>query len=154
VSESRARIAAVWAYGPILGRVLVALVFAFAAVPKLADPAAFAADIDNYRLVPDALIGPLAIGLPILELLVAAALLTGIHAGGASILALGLLGVFVVGMSQAIARGIDLDCGCFGHEVEARVSGWSIARNVVLCLLLLPGIRQALCARTSNERAV
>lgn len=119
-------------------RVAVAAVFVLAALPKLADPASFARDIDNYRMLPDVLVGPLAVALPVLELVVAAALLTGVHAAGAAVIAAGMLGAFAIGMAQAMARGIDLDCGCFGSAAEAQVSGLTIARNVVLIAACVP----------------
>jgi uncharacterized membrane protein YphA (DoxX/SURF4 family) len=115
-------------------RWVVAAVFLAAALPKISDPTSFATDIDNYRMVPDALIGPIAVALPLLEALVGVALITGVHARGAALVASGLLVAFAAGMVQAIARGIDLDCGCFGHVVETRVSWLTVTRNVVLTL--------------------
>ncbi len=109
--------------------------FLFAALPKLVDPSSLATDIDNYRMVPDLFVGPLALALPVLETCIALALLTGVHVRGAATLACVLLVAFIIGMAQAIARGIDLDCGCFGAALEARVSGWTIARNVALLVL-------------------
>jgi uncharacterized membrane protein YphA (DoxX/SURF4 family) len=115
-------------------RLVVAAVFLAASLPKIADPTSFATDIDNYRMVPDALIGPMAIGLPLLETVVGIALVTGVHARGASIVAAAMLVTFAIAMVQAIARGIDLDCGCFGHVVETRVSWLTVARNASLTL--------------------
>lgn len=123
-------------------RFVVAAVFLFAAFPKLADPVQFARDIDNYRLVPDALIGPLAIALPVVEVLIGAALVTGLAARGAAVVAGAMLAGFAAGMIQAMVRGIDLDCGCFGHYVEAQVSGWTVARNITLlvgCVVIARG---------------
>jgi putative oxidoreductase len=118
-------------------RWIVAAVFLAAAVPKVIDPATFATDIDNYRVLPDALIGPIAVGLPLIETIVGLALLTGIYARGAAIVAAGMLVAFAIAMIQAIARGIDLDCGCFGHVVEAQVGWMTVSRNVVLTVAAL-----------------
>lgn len=115
-------------------RLVVAAIFLVAALPKIADPGSFATDIDNYRIVPDALIGPVAVGLPLLEALVGVALITGVHARGAAIVASAMLVGFAFGMVQAIVRGIDLDCGCFGHLVETQVSWMTVTRNVVLTI--------------------
>ncbi len=116
----------------LCARALVAGVFTWAAIPKLVDPAQFAESIANYHLLPTAVIGPLAAGLPVLELVVAAALLVGVHARGAALVAIALLVVFAGGMAQAILRGIDLDCGCFGAATRAQVTWWSVGRNAGL----------------------
>lgn len=125
----------------LCARALVAGVFVWAAIPKLLDPAQFAESIANYHLLPASMIGPLAAGLPVLEVVVALALLTGVHARGAALVAVALLVVFAGGMAQAILRGIDLDCGCFGAATRAQVTWWSVARNAGLsaaaCIVLL-----------------
>ena len=63
-------------------RLILAGVFLFAAFPKLLDPVTFARDIDNYRFVPDALIGPIALMLPVAEVIIGIALLSGVFARG------------------------------------------------------------------------
>lgn len=109
--------------------------FAIAALPKIQDPSGFAAAIDNYHLLPIELIRIAAVGLPVLEVCIALALLTPRLMRGASLLAAVLLGVFSLAMMQAMARDIDLDCGCFGASAELNVDGWSVARNVGLSAL-------------------
>lgn len=116
-------------------RLVLAGMFLFAAVPKLLDPVTFARDIDNYRLLPDALIGPVALMLPVAEIVIALALVTGLYARGAALAAGAMLLAFAAGMVQAIVRGIDLDCGCFGRFAEAQVSWWTVARNLTLFAL-------------------
>jgi putative oxidoreductase len=122
----------------VLARLALAAVLAFAAVPKLGDAAGFARDIDNYHLLPVAWAAYAAVLMPPLELVVALALLVGIHARGAALVSAGMMVVFAGAMAQAIARGIDLDCGCFGSALAMEVSGWSILRNVVLASLSVP----------------
>ena len=45
----------------IVLRLAVAAVFVGAAIPKLTDPSSFAEDVANYRMLPDALVGPVAV---------------------------------------------------------------------------------------------
>lgn len=116
-------------------RLVLAAMFLFAAFPKLADPVTFARDIDNYRMLPDALIGPLSLVLPVAEIVIGAALVSGVFARGAALVSAAMLLGFAAGMIQAIVRGIDLDCGCFGHFAEAQVSWWTVARNLALTAL-------------------
>ena len=119
----------------LAARLAVGLMLAYAAVPKLLDPATFAQSIDNYRMLPAALIGVAALALPILEVVIALSLVSGLEAKGGALIATALFVVFTVGMAQAIMRGIDLSCGCFGAEQSARVGWGSIARNLVLLAL-------------------
>ena len=48
------------------------------------------------------------------ELAAGLALALGVAARGAALVLSGLLGVFIGALSQALLRGIDLRCGCFG----------------------------------------
>lgn len=130
MSERSARIqhGAVWVARLVLAGVLLA-----AALPKLADPAAFAAKLPNYRVFPEALANILAATAPMLELLAAAAVLTGRLYRGGVWLTVGLMSVFTALIASALARGIDLDCGCFGAAVQAEpVGALDLVRNIVL----------------------
>ena len=115
-------------------RLLIAIVFIAAGLPKLLNPTDFAEAIGNYQLVPDAWAGALAVFLPPLELLVAGCLLAGVAARGAALIAAGMLAVFAIAIAQTVMRGIDIDCGCFGAAAEATASWWSVARNLALLL--------------------
>jgi len=120
---------------PLACCAILAVVFAFAAVPKLIDPGSFAADLENYRVLPEHLVGHAALYLPALELAVAVALLLPNYRQGAAVLAAAMLLVFAVAMAQARVRGIDLSCGCFGAAFESKVSWWTVARSVLLAAI-------------------
>jgi uncharacterized membrane protein YphA (DoxX/SURF4 family) len=113
-------------------RVVLAGVFAYAALPKLLDPGEFAAAIQNYRAVPDSLAGHIALFIPVFELVIAIGLLVSPYTPGAALLATLMLVVFGVAMAQARWRGIDLSCGCFGAVLEAKVSWLTVARTLGL----------------------
>lgn len=126
----------------VAARLLVAAVFLWAGVPKLLDPATFAEDISNYRLVPDTVAAYAAVIVPVLEIVIALALITGVEAKGSALVAAAMLAGFAVAMLQAIVRDIDLTCGCFGTATESEVGWGSIARNVGLmaaCGLVIAG---------------
>ena len=126
----RGRIAWLWVL-----RVLLAAVFAYAAVPKLLDPGEFALAIQNYKVLPDELAGYAALFVPVLELVIALGLLLPSYQRGAACLATLLLVVFSAAMAQARVRGIDLSCGCFGAVLDAKVSWLTVARTLTLALL-------------------
>jgi hypothetical protein len=125
VSRQRVLALATW-----LLRIGLGAVLAYAGVLKLLEPAAFAEDIQNYRLLPDAWAGPLALGLPVLELVIAVGLLLPSHVSGAGLLSGLLFTTFALAMTQAKLRGIDLECGCFGGT--SRVSWLTVALDLGL----------------------
>jgi uncharacterized membrane protein YphA (DoxX/SURF4 family) len=100
-------------------RLVTAAIFLYAAATKLPDMATFAQDVANYRLLPAPLVPYAAAAVVGIELVVGVALVTGVLARAASLVAAGMLVVFVAGLSQALLRGIDLRCGCFGGEESA-----------------------------------
>ena len=107
----------------LLARLIVAGIFLFAALPKLIDVETFARSF------------------------AALALLTGWYLRGGALVVSAMLLVFIAAIAQAMARGIDIDCGCFGAAAESEVGWGSIARNLgllLLCLwLLLPMNRES-----------
>ncbi|MGY1618899.1 MauE/DoxX family redox-associated membrane protein [Geodermatophilus sp. SYSU D00691] len=89
-----------------------------AGVLKLPDPAAAVRAVRAYRLLPEALVGPVAFGLPVLEIAVGLALLAGVFVRTAALSAAVLLAVFTAAVASAWARGLRIDCGCFGGGGE------------------------------------
>lgn len=120
----------------LTARLGIACMFIYAALGKLDDSRAVSDAIGNYRLLPDSWTPILAVVLPTIELAIAAALISGLLARGASIVAFGMLALFAAAMSQAILRGIDLSCGCFGDE-SATVTWWTVGRNLALAALAI-----------------
>ncbi len=115
----------------LIARLLLALVFAVAAVAKLTDRAGSRQAISDFGL-PAALATPLGILLPLAELAVAAALIPTSTAWWGAIGALALLLLFVTGIAVNLARGHKPDCHCFG-QLHSAPAGWkTLARNGVL----------------------
>ena len=100
------------AYGIV--RWLLAGIFVWAGGVKLLDPVAFAVLIDSYGIVPDALLMPVAVGLPLLEVVAGIGLALDIR-GSLPVIS-GLLAVFIAILLYGIHMGLDVDCGCFGPE--------------------------------------
>jgi uncharacterized membrane protein YphA (DoxX/SURF4 family) len=95
-------------------RLLLAAVWVWAAVAKIADPDASVRAVRAYQLLPEGLVELVGWGLPFLELGLAVLLLVGLATRFAAALSTVLLVVFMVGISSAWARGLRIDCGCFG----------------------------------------
>ncbi len=98
----------------LTARLLLAAVFAVAGIAKLLDRDGSRQALIGFG-VPERLAPPLAILLPLAELIVAVALLPLVFAWWGAIGALALLGLFVVGIAISMARGEAPDCHCFGQ---------------------------------------
>jgi uncharacterized membrane protein YphA (DoxX/SURF4 family) len=88
-------------------------VFVAASVPKILDPAGFSRNIFHYEILPGNLVNAVAITLPWVELLVGLCLIAGFRLRGAALTAIVSLVIFTAAMSSALARGLNIDCGCF-----------------------------------------
>lgn len=89
-------------------------IFVYAGSVKLLDPKIFAVLIEAYGILPENLLMPVAVVLPVLEVAAGIGLLFDIE-GSLSVVA-ALLGLFIVILSYGIWMGLDVDCGCFGRE--------------------------------------
>jgi len=116
-------------------QIVVGVIFLFAALPKIGDMGSFALQVHNYRMIPVALENLMAMTLPWIELVIALALLLGIHARSGAVLSAGLMVVFLVGIGQAVARGLDIDCGCFGTTRATGVGLTKLAEDVGFLVL-------------------
>jgi uncharacterized membrane protein YphA (DoxX/SURF4 family) len=118
-------------------RTLVALIFLTAAYGKLRHGAAFQGVIANYRLLPEALVAPVAYLLPPVEALLGTGLLLGLGSPWPEAAAASLLVLFAVAMGINIGRGRrHIDCGCFQSALKQSLSWKLVVRNIVLSLLL------------------
>lgn len=117
-------------------RWLLSGLFLWAGAIKLFNPKAFARSIDAFGLVPDTLLAPVAILLPIAEILVGMAVLRRWRGGLPAMTALLLLFMAVLGF--AIGQNLDVDCGCFSLA-EQQVHT-SVKTAFVRDVLMLAGI--------------
>ncbi|WP_290102898.1 MauE/DoxX family redox-associated membrane protein [Actinomadura sp. DC4] len=70
--------------------------------------------VSSYRILPQGMVTPVALGLPVLEMALAALILLG-FATRVMAVCVGLLFiVFIAGIISVWARGLSIDCGCFG----------------------------------------
>jgi peroxiredoxin/uncharacterized membrane protein YphA (DoxX/SURF4 family) len=115
-------------------RVVVAGIFLAAALAKLADRGGSRQAVADFG-VPGRLVGPTAIGVPLVELAVAVALIPAATAWWGALAALALLLLFSAAIGVNLARGRKPDCHCFGQLHSAPVGWPTLARNGVLAAL-------------------
>ena len=117
----------------IVVRLVLAAVFGIAGVAKLADRAGFRRALGDFGIRPS-LTGPVAVGLPVVEVGVAVALLLPGVAWWAALVAVALLVAFIGLIARSLARGDTPDCNCFGRLSAAAVGRKTLVRNGLLVL--------------------
>ena len=106
----------------IVLRLILGAIFIYASVNKLFHGEEFAKAIKNYEMLPLFTINFLAIILPYIEFVTGILLITGIYKKGSSAIAILSLVVFLIALTSAYARGLDINCGCFSLENTASKS--------------------------------
>ena len=129
----------------IISRLFVGGAFVYASFYKVVDPASFAKSIWYYHMVPGGLINLMALILPWLELLCGLGLILGVAYRGSALLINLMTLVFIYALSSAIARDINIDCGCFK---AAEASSESAVRSLIFDLVMLVFGLQALFSRS------
>ncbi|MEO7328948.1 MAG: DoxX family protein [Minicystis sp.] len=106
--------------------------FVYAGAAKIGAPADFATEIANYHLG-NTLAPLMAVTMPAVEIVLGIALIAGTRTWvrAAAFGAAGLLAVFTVAVATVVARGINVDCGCFGGN-SGPVTMVTVLRDVLL----------------------
>lgn len=81
---------------------------------KAADPAQAYLAVAAYDVLPAGLVSPVANALPFVELALGLLLVAGLGTRVVAAASAVLLVAFIAGVVQAWARGLAIDCGCFG----------------------------------------
>ncbi|MGH3869111.1 MAG: MauE/DoxX family redox-associated membrane protein, partial [Pseudonocardiaceae bacterium] len=97
-----------------VARLGLAAVFLVSGAIKVLDPGQTRAAVRAYELLPSGLVGPVAAGLPLVELTLGTLLLVGAFTRWVALASGVLLLVLMTAVAQAWARGLSIDCGCFG----------------------------------------
>jgi len=99
----------------IVGRLALGVIFLLAAYAKLKAPwIVFWGSLNDFGILPDWALEPIAKTLPWAELALGMALISGIWQRWFALMAALLLGLFFAVMVRSYAVGLKIDCGCFG----------------------------------------
>ena len=130
-TESRFQFSAAWCIELSL-RLVLGGFFLLSGWAKVQNPLLFSQDIANYQILSPKLSTILALVLPWLEIFAALGVIfRKLFWGSLSMLA-AMLGVFILALSSAWLRGLDINCGCFGSQAESTSYGPHILMNLVL----------------------
>jgi uncharacterized membrane protein YphA (DoxX/SURF4 family) len=124
-----------------LARLVVGGVWLAAGLLKIGDGAGSVRAVRAYDLLPESVVPTVGHALPAVEIVVGLALVAGALTRGVAVLSALLQLAFIIGISSAWARGLQIDCGCFGgggFDADATSKyPWEIARDSGLLLLSL-----------------
>jgi putative oxidoreductase len=124
----------------LLLRLIVGGIFLISGLAKIADPVRFLLTLREFRLLPGVLESFFAVYLPWLEFLLGLCVVLGILHRTSALLIAVLNGFFIVAIGSVIARGIEVDCGCFGLLADVLhlpdMADWkAIVRDLVFMVM-------------------
>jgi uncharacterized membrane protein YphA (DoxX/SURF4 family) len=115
----------------LLCRAALGAVFLWAGLAKAVDRQGSILSVDAYDVLPGSVARIVGTALPWLEIALGVFLIVGLFVrfAGAGVAFLSL--IFIVALSQAKARGLQIDCGCFGASATGNGVGWfDIVRDI------------------------
>lgn len=121
----------------LFARLYLGGLFVVASWHKILYPGLFALDVATYDLVPLVLVNLTAIILPYLELFAGVMLVVGFRTRTGASLVLGMLLLFTAALLIALARGLDMSCGCFASQTveEDPITWMTVFRDMIWILL-------------------
>lgn len=120
-----------------VARIVVGGVLVVAGALKVADPQASVTAVRAYELLPDGAATVVGWGLPFVEIVLGVLLVAGYAVRPAALATGVLLVVFVAAVASAAARGLSIDCGCFGGGGSVPAGETAYAVEIVRDLGLL-----------------
>jgi uncharacterized membrane protein YphA (DoxX/SURF4 family) len=115
-------------------RIILGVVFVYASFDKISSPPAFAKIIFYYRMLPSGFENLIAIFFPWIELVTGLLLIVGKFDKAALFVYSVMMVIFIIALSQAQIRGLDIACGCFSVDPSSKSEVWL---RIVLDLITL-----------------
>ena len=101
-------------------RLIIGGMFVYAAYDKIIHPDQFARIIYNYHQVPGQIINVFALLLPWVEMISGILVIVGYWHKSGTLIISGLLVMFIIALSIALAKGVNIECGCFSTTSKAK----------------------------------
>lgn len=137
----------------IISQLILGGLFIYAGLPKILNLEIFSSAIRNYKLIPEFLVGMVSFILPLIEIIFGTLLVLNIKPKLAAAVLSILLVIFILAISQALIRGIDIDCGCFVKSLLNPQASKSNGLYVIIrdFLFLIPGLI-IICRQESEQK--
>lgn len=122
----------------LLARLVLGVVLLVAGGLKIGNPLGAARAVQAYDVLPFEMARYVGYALPWVEIVVGVLLVLGLFTRISAVIGSLLMLAFVIGIAQAWARGLTIDCGCFGGGGQVASNdtkyGREIARDLALAL--------------------
>lgn len=113
-------------------RIVFGGIFIYASIDKIIDPKGFSGVVENYAILPEMLVNPVALFLPFVELVCGVLLVAGVFSLSAAVVLNGLTVFFILAFIVNLFRGIDVACGCFSNDITTQgTTWWYILRDLI-----------------------
>lgn len=129
----------------------VGFVLLTAGAAHLGNPYYFMTRVLAYDLVGARVALCLALLLPSLEMVLGVCLICRVAPLSAQIVTAMLIAIFIAAQGIALARGLKIDCGCFGPAAPQQISATTILRTSALAAV---AIAAATCEHIRTRRTV
>jgi uncharacterized membrane protein YphA (DoxX/SURF4 family) len=122
-----------------VARVALGAVMVTAGALKIADPDQAVRAVQAYQILPQGMTHVVGYGLPMLEIVLGLLLILGLGTRVVAVLAGLFMIMFIAAVSTAWARGLSIDCGCFGGggAVGSAGKAWRYLSEILRDLLFL-----------------
>jgi len=127
----------------LIVRVLVGALFIFAGVAKVGHFNDLAAAIAGFRILPEPVVGPLAVLLPFFEIGLGLYLAAGLFTRTAATIAAVQLTVYAAAIASAVIRHIPANCGCFGPQDQVPADWPHVVVDLALAAVCVLVARRA-----------
>ncbi|WP_430333422.1 MauE/DoxX family redox-associated membrane protein [Rhodococcus sp. ACT016] len=114
----------------LLARFGLAAVWLISGWIKFIDPTQTVVAVRAYQLLPEDLVRPVAYTMPMFEIALGLFLVIGLGVRVVAVVSSATLLVLIGVIISVWARGLSIDCGCFGGGGAADVGGWDYAREI------------------------
>jgi len=114
----------------LLARFGLAAVWLVSGWIKFIDPTQTVVAVRAYQLLPEDLVRPVAYSMPMFEIALGLFLVIGLGVRVVAVASNAMLLVLIGVIISVWARGLSIDCGCFGGGGAADVDSWDYAREI------------------------
>lgn len=123
-------------FAALIFRFFLGGLFVYFSLHKIINPGDFAQSIYYYHFLPGVFVNLLAIFLPWVELAAGMALILGVMVEAASLITGSMLVVFIMALTSATVRGLDISCGCFSSSHSGGDEIWiRIVEDILLLII-------------------